>query len=214
MMRGEKRKVTSDPNFNSDSESEVKKLKVTSDPNFNSDSESEVKKLKVTSDSNSDSESEVKELEIGKIQDDEEESKPSGSKQPHSELPRKRRDIKNPNKLDEKIINRILLTGDDSIEEILKCQKFYELANLVDTIAYEIIKTENEDWMEKMNVLQLFSAVKREIYQMIEKKIQSEKTDEVCVWLVKVYQGPAKGIVYENFKIQKWLSENSDGNTN
>ncbi|CAG8441768.1 3004_t:CDS:2 [Acaulospora morrowiae] len=183
-----------------------------------SDSDSESKRLKVYE--RRDGEEEFVELESkpsgskrkqSDSQGDKEEPKSSGSKgrQPNPRLSQKR--IKNSDKLDEEMINRILLLGDDNIKEFLNCEKSYQLSNLVDGIAFDIIKTESDDWEEKMSVLQLYIKIKREIYSIIERNIP-DKTPDVCTWLVKVYQGPSRGMMYEDFKLQKWLSENSNVN--
>ncbi|CAG8735766.1 8568_t:CDS:1, partial [Acaulospora morrowiae] len=114
---------------------------------------------------------------------DEEKSRPSGSKerQSNSRLPQKQN--KNSDKLDAEMINRILLLGDGNMKKILDCEKSYQLSNLVDEIAYDIIKTESEDWEEKMAVLLLYNKIRREIYSTIEKNIP-DRTPDVCTWLV------------------------------
>ncbi|CAG8514007.1 9932_t:CDS:2 [Acaulospora morrowiae] len=173
---------------------------------LDSDSEFEFKRLKADKENSMElkpnpSGSKRKQPDSG-----DEESKPLGSK-PNSRLSQKR--IKNSDKLDVGMINRILLLGDDNMKKILDCEKSYQLSNLVDEIAFDIIKIESENWEEKMSVLQLYNKIRREIYSVIEKKI-SDRTPEVCTWLVTVCQGPARGMMYKDFKLQKWLSENSN----
>ncbi|CAG8607596.1 5839_t:CDS:2 [Acaulospora morrowiae] len=185
-------------------------------------------KRKDVSSSNFDSELESKRLKVNEEQSVELKPNSSGSKrkQPdfqgekESESSRsKRKQLnfqlsqkqKNLDMLDKETNNRILSLGDDNMKNFLNCEKSYQLSNLVNGIAFDIIKTESDDWEEKMSVLQLYNKIRREIYSVIERNIL-DKTLDICTWLVTVCQGPAKGMMYEDFRLQKWLSENSNVN--
>ncbi|CAG8754330.1 15759_t:CDS:1 [Acaulospora morrowiae] len=111
---------------------------------------------------------------------------------------------------DEGVEKKKSLSDNEMTKRMLQCNKSYELSNLVDEIAFQRIKIEDENYNEFLKKLLRFYEIKRTILNESEKELPKKKTAQDYEWLSNVHQGPLKGVNFEIYKIRKLLSSNSD----
>ncbi|CAG8523139.1 4095_t:CDS:2 [Acaulospora morrowiae] len=93
---------------------------------------------------------------------------------------------------DEGVEKKKSLSDNEMTKWMLQCNKSYELSNLIDEIAFQRIKIEDENYNEFLKKLLRFYEIKHTILNESEKELPKKKTAQNYEWLSNVHQGPLK----------------------